>query len=99
MDILDYEDTVTLSGPDGAHHTARLSALVAPASALEAGLGPAETSLAFQRWLEVKVVTPASLDVVTAVVVFADGSRRDAELTSLGYADGRHTYRVKFAVR
>jgi hypothetical protein len=97
MDILDYEETVRIAGPDGTRVSAALNAMVEPGSIAETELGNSEHSLAYQKWLEVRLTTATPLAFDEGTLVFADGSRRVASFTPQKDAAKQHSYKVSFS--
>ena len=93
--ILDYEDDVRLTGQDGTRVTARLTGVVEPRDAYEAGLGHDEVSLAFQRWRNLRVTTQQPIPFTAISLTFVDGSSRAVRLAPEADADGVYTYAVE----
>lgn len=95
MYILDYEDDVRLTSQDGTRVMARLTGVVEPRNAYEAGLGHGEVSLAFQRWRSLRVTTQQPVPFTAASLTFADGSSRVVRLAPVADADGAYAYAVE----
>lgn len=81
MEMLDYDGSVTIEGTDGSIHVGQISGFIQTAQSLEVGLGHNEIRLAYQNWLDAKIITKSAVESHQGYIIFIDGSKMKATLS------------------
>ena len=94
MNILDYTDTVKVTGPDGGIHPGRLEGIIEQGLPHLSVLGHGEILLARQRWVNAKLIVQHALSFTNGSITFSDGSSCNITLQPAEAGENGYIYKA-----
>ncbi|MDA1216121.1 MAG: hypothetical protein O2812_04535 [Chloroflexi bacterium] len=94
MNILDYTDTVKVTGPDGDVHPGHLDGIIEQGLPHLSVLGHGELLLARQRWVNAKLIVQQALSFTNGTITFSDGSSCNIMLQPAEVGENGYTHKA-----